>query len=173
MLREEALRTWKVFLCSGKLPPSLCFDNYAFLPNSCFRNMGKIIKYLLCHKVDLFCSTFSINQMFLPRNFPFKTQLDCSYSIFELINAESSLPFWLLPSSFISLPRSKTIKIRRRRRKGSSVVPRGAGENHPKCRCVTKWVPNPVSVCSRVLYQESTCVRFFREEWDDHMKICS
>lgn len=99
MLLEEALRTWKAFLCSGKLLPSLCFVNYAFLPNSCFGNRENIIKYLPCQKVYLFCSTFSINQMFLPRNFPFKTQLDYSYSTFELIKAESSLPFWLLPNS--------------------------------------------------------------------------
>lgn len=116
ILLEEALRTWRAFLCSGKLPPSLCFDNYAFLLNSCFGNRGKIIKYLLCQKVDLFYGTFSINQMFLPRNFPFKTRLDYSYSTFELINAKGSLPFWLLSNSLSCYWGTKLFKKRNRRR---------------------------------------------------------
>lgn len=136
----------KTFLCPGKLPPSLCFANCAFLPNTWSGNRGKIIKYLLSLKVDLFCSTFSINQMFLPRKSPFKIQLDCSYCAFELINAESSLLVWLLPSFFSALSQRNKINLKRSKRtKGSSVAPIGERGNHPKCRCATKEVPAPVS----------------------------
>lgn len=85
--------------------------------------------------------------MFLPRNFPFKTQLDYSYSTFELINAKSSLPFWLLSNSLSCYWGTKLLKKRNRWRKGSLAALKGEGENHPKCRCVTKRVPEPVSAC--------------------------
>lgn len=142
MLLEEVLGAWNSFLCSGKLPPSLCFANCAFLLNRCFGNRGRIIKYLLCQKVDLCCSTLSINLMFLPRKSPLKIQLDYNYCTFALIDVESSLPFWLLPSSFSAYRATKLI---RNRRKGSWVAPKWERRNHPKCRCVTKQVPAPVS----------------------------
>lgn len=126
MLLEEVLGAWNSFLCSGKLPPSLCFANYAFLLNRCFGNRGRIIKYLLCQKVDLCCSTLSINQMFLPRKSPLKIQLDYNYCTFALIDVESSLPFWLLPSSFSAYRATKLI---RNRRKGSWVAPKWERRN--------------------------------------------
>lgn len=106
---EDALRTWS-YPAESCHPRSLYFDNCAFLPNSCLGSRGNIIKYLLCQNVDLLYRAFSVNQMFLPTDFPFKTQPDSSYSTFGLIHAESSLPFWLFPSSLSNYWGSKLIK---------------------------------------------------------------
>lgn len=52
---------------------------------------------------------FSVNEMFLPTNFLFKSQLDSSYSILDLTNAEISLLFCLLPSFLSAYQGTKVI----------------------------------------------------------------
>lgn len=138
---------------------SLCFDNCAFLPNSCFGSRGKIIKYLWCQKVNLLDRAFSVNQMFPPTNFPFITQPDSSCSTFGLIHAESSLPFWLLPSSLSNYRGTKliTIIIKEQNRKGqlSSVQKKGRNPSQLQMFCragarSSRCLSGPVGTCGGV-----------------------
>lgn len=46
----------------------------------------------------------------------------------------------------------KLLEKRNRRRMGSSEVPKEEGKNHPKCRCATKRLPDPLGAS---LFQES------------------
>lgn len=55
------------------------------------------------------------------------------------------------------LLRNKVIEKRNRRRKGISVAPTGERRTHPKCRCVLKQVPAPVSAWLFQIPGENLC----------------